>query len=297
MANNIDIAMCADKNHVAGLHVTLYSLMHYLDVQYSVRFHFFLDKYSAKDLDDIKETLRDFDDRYSYKIYKISEFDLGKGKGLHGNKLSRLTFYGPQVINSQRLLFLDVDLLILMSVHELFTEDLMGSVAGAVSMKTVKYANELAFLNELGISSDTRYFNAGIMVFDCELWKGQDLTRKCLDFMDMHYSRFHSADQTVLNVVLNNNMKFLGKKYNMHCYPDVALTQETGLGNICHFVGSPKPWDLFGEYLHKGYPLFKEYLRKTSYSRYKSYENLSYMKLKRAFLLSKQYLKIIKNTA
>lgn len=295
MTTTIDIAMCADKNHVAGLHVMLYSLMHHLDSQYSVKFHFFLDGYRERDLDNIKKTLNKFQDRYSYQLYRITDFDLGKGKGLHGNKLSRLTFYGPQIINSHRLLFLDVDLLVLMSASELFNEELKGLVAGAVSKKTVQYSNEVVFLNELGISSDTRYFNAGVLVFDCERWREQNLTEKCFNFLDLHHSKFHSADQTVLNVVLQDNVQFLDSKYNMHCYPNKVVTQEEGMGCICHFVGSPKPWDFFGEYLHSSYPLFEEYLSKTSYAHYKSYNDLSYAKAQRTLMLSKSYIRAIQS--
>ena len=83
----IHLAICADRNMEIGLHVTLHSAMSSLIATSEAIVNLFLRNFYAKQIHVLNSTVREFGNRCKNNIYDVSKFDIGIGRGLHGNKI------------------------------------------------------------------------------------------------------------------------------------------------------------------------------------------------------------------
>lgn len=293
----IHLAICADRNIEIGLHVTLYSAMRHLSGSAETIAHLFLKDFNVKQIQALKLTVQEFGERCKIKIYDAAKVDVGKGKGLHGNKMPYVLFQIPNLVNTARILYLDSDLLNTTDLADLFRLDLKGNPIGVVSRNEIKHcwSKERDFLISVGISENAAYFNTGVVLIDTAEWKRRESTNKCMEFAVSHSKHLFTADQTVLNAVFSEQIKLLPTKYNIALYPTNPILQLDDADGIYHFVGSPKPWDFMGEFLHVSYPAFSKYLLKTFYREYKSFKNLSIPQAVRAIRLCRSYYRTFKS--
>jgi lipopolysaccharide biosynthesis glycosyltransferase len=294
-APEVHIALCADQNAEVGLHVTLHSTLTHLDPSSMAFVHLFLGNFDRRRIKLLNLTLEAFARRCQLKIYDLHDIDLGKGSGLHGNKMPYALLHFPRIVHAMRVLCLDADLLVTTDVAEIYRWDLGSNYIAAVSLGTVEqcWNKEAEFLSRVGVSREAPYFNTGVVLVDTIGWNRKDLTRVCLEFAAAHSSELRTADQTVLNAVVHGNVSILPPNYNIHCYP-TAEPPDVSSPGVYHFVGSPKPWDLGGKYLHRSHPVFQRFLSMTSCETRPPYQYLSPRRLLRILSLSRSYYKATK---
>ena len=132
-----------------------------------------------------------------------------------------------------KALYLDVDIIVLGDIAELYNEPLENYVIGAVVDQVVESHIDLA-KSALNMRPDSHYFNSGVLLIDCEAWRSKNITPQLMK-LEAQYGdvRIHN-DQDILNKYFeNNNYKMLDKKYNvMHTNDSVVLR---------HFIGPVKP--------------------------------------------------------
>lgn len=292
----VHFAVIADKNIEVGLHTTIYSALKNLNSESKAVVHLFLKNYSDLDLQAIRLTIKEFSEKCELKIYDAGKIDLGTGKALHGNKMPYVLFKVPDLVEAETVICLDADLLIITDLFTLFNTDLEENAVGVVGSVTLKFAmlKEKLFLNSVGVSDYSIYFNTGVLLVDTAKWRKQNLTNKCLEFAASYPQQLYTADQTVLNAVLTNCVTFIPEKYNIHCYPQSPAINLDQADGIYHFVGSPKPWDLMGEFLHNSYPAFLQYLVRTEFKTFRSYKNVSINKINRTLRIGRSYYRLMK---
>ncbi|HEY7143330.1 MAG TPA: glycosyltransferase family 8 protein [Streptosporangiaceae bacterium] len=161
-----------------------------------------------------------------------------------------------------RIAVLDVDLIVLGDIRELFEADLRNAVIGAVQDAfTPTVSSPYAFPEGPpdGAAGDLPYFNAGVMVVDTRRWMAADTTRRSVEFA-RHRSQTRIRDQESLNSVLIGRWTPVDPLWN--CFPISELARHEyfqtmlaangvaldGLreleaqAKILHFVGRDKPW-------------------------------------------------------
>jgi hypothetical protein len=62
-------------------------------------------------------------------------------------------------------------------------------------------------------------------------------------------------------------------------------------GKIVHFVGSPKPWDVFGKMVHSNYSVFEKVMRKTEFKNFKPWKEMNFSIMYRTVRIARQYLR------
>ncbi|CAN5469675.1 glycosyltransferase family 8 protein [soil metagenome] len=292
----VNFAICADRNIEPGLHVTLYSALKSLALDSRAVAHLFLKDYDQEHLGSLKSTVAEFNERCEIRVYDIDKIDLGRGRGFHGTMVSYARIFIADIVECERIIYLDADLIVMTDLTSLSVRDLGGAALAAVSHSTLKnaWSHENALLLRLGLSDDLPYFNAGVLLIDVDAWKKNQLTEKCRSVIRKHGARLVTSDQSVLNAALSDQFVRLPLNYNVLCYPsDVYKTEPCDA--IYHLVGSPKPWDLMGEFLHRGYPMFRKYLSMTNCKEYSSFRSLSVIKIERTLRLSRAYFRLIRS--
>lgn len=130
-----------------------------------------------------------------------------------------LRIFSPYVLPEEveRIIYLDVDTIVMTDISQLWHTDLKSYVIGAVIDvgKTVDCTwGGIPNYRELGLAPTTKYFNAGIMLIDVVKWKEQDISRKVIDALRIYKKHVVLVDQYGLNVVFANGWLELDPKWN-----------------------------------------------------------------------------------
>ncbi|MXV16169.1 glycosyltransferase family 8 protein [Hufsiella ginkgonis] len=147
-----------------------------------------------------------------------------------------------------KVLYLDVDMIVVKDVSELWTIDLEGKVIGGVPDRAQVVSNPWGGIRnykELGLDEQTKYFNSGMLLMDPVQWREQDITAKVIRAVNENLPSVTFPDQYGLNVVFADQWKEIDHRWN--CYAN----SEDPDPFIIHFIGV-KP-------IYKSYKYNKDY--------------------------------------
>ena len=163
----------------------------------------------------------------------------------------------PKSVN--KLVYVDVDVLVLSSLQALYATDLAGKSIGAVQDRAGTVDCPWAGIPNyaaLGIPAKTPYFNAGIMLIDCARWRAGAVTQRVIQISRENRPHVRFAEQYGLNVLLREDWKELDPAWN--CGDDQAPHPK-----LFHFLNrKPTALDYAGQ---KG-ALFYHYLDQTAWA-------------------------------
>lgn len=165
----------------------------------------------------------------------------------------------------KKVIFLDVDMIMLEDISKLWYTDLGQNVVGAVQDQFIQVVSRwggVSNYEELGIPADNKYFNAGLMVIDILKWNEQDITNKVLTCLSQHKDVALFQDQYGLNAVLALQWFDLDPLWNRFAY------SEDEKPFLIHFTGR-KPIYKSYEYSEKYKEIFYSYLKLTGWKNFK----------------------------
>jgi len=188
-----------------------------------------------------------------------AEKEFGHLRSLHGDWSSYGRLLIPDFIRGDTVLYLDADLIVLTDVLQLERFNFHGHFIAAAGGGKVKYALEREFLmNKLNITPEADYFNAGVLLMNLREWERQNVRTQWKEIANNYPDDLWAVDQTLLNAVCRGKFAQLPAIFNNAWCPGDKEPPDAA-SSIVHFVGSPKPWDMFGKTIHHGYSLWKTY--------------------------------------
>lgn len=140
-----------------------------------------------------------------------------------------------------KVLYLDVDILIKKPLNQLFELDMDTYEIGAVVEKDI-YAYYQWYLDGLGFSKYDKYFSSGVLLMHLKQMRENNTSDKLIAIARKTADSYKFPDQDILNVFYKHNFFELSKQYN---YTDCRkIDKELGESDICieHFNGDIKPW-------------------------------------------------------
>lgn len=108
-----------------------------------------------------------------------------------------------------------------------------------------------------------KFLNAGVLGINLSLWRALDITKKYLEVGNLYSGGFKGASQPLLNVALHNLFKEVDKSWGHILFSSNAKVDNKE-NKILYFVGSPKPWNVFGSILHGDCELRLKYIDHTA---------------------------------
>lgn len=236
----MQIAYGVDRNFIRPMGISMTSI---LEHNPQAQFHVFLDDISSEDKKRIQETVDHYHTSCTLyyvdsSIFKTFPVRSTWSVAVYFRFFTAETLYGK----SDRLLYVDADVLCVGKIDKLFSMDMKGNTIAAVPDPSFQDENaKHKHMRGIGCQG-TDYFNAGIILIDLNKWHTEQISDKAIQLLSENPNRWIVAqDQDVLNVLMANKTYWLPVKYNYRAtlediYPDVALV---------HYSGSPKPWAEF----------------------------------------------------
>ncbi len=175
----------------------------------------------------------------------------------HGH-LSAATYYRlflPELLPMElnRVIYLDTDVVVRRPIEELWETDLGSHGLAAVQKPR---AGEYS---EVGLSRESDYFNAGVLLIDLARWRTRRIGEAALEFALHRSGRIQGHDQSALNHVLAGNWKRLDPRWNQQfkffVHTSDYLRMDRGELRrlrrepfIIHYTTGSKPWHYLNDH-------------------------------------------------
>lgn len=219
----------------------------------------------------------------------------------HLPQIQSQTFYKylipERLSNIDKVLYLDIDTLVLKSLSDLYNTDLTEKYAAVV-----KNNDTYASINKINI---VNYFNAGVILYNLKKCREDNISKK---LFQNHITLFKAnklqfVDQCVFNYTFQENVVLLDLKFNVGTQwvknKDEKSIKALKNPAIVHFTTHLKPWDIF--FYHPYSELYFHYLKfspfkeqkKEIFKLYKKHKNKKYEKhykvIKKIYSFIKSY--------
>jgi lipopolysaccharide biosynthesis glycosyltransferase len=253
--STVSVAVCFDTDIIPGVHATLRSARAHLPKDIHLEVFAITDRVPPQALDQLKQSIDSAGGSSEIQLIPFSPACFSRYKWLGGYMTYARLMLG-ELVDRSRLIYLDSDLVVTTDLTEIFHWDLAGNLLGAVCDTVAGQSNDAALYREFGHDPAGPNFNAGVMVIDLTQWRESECTEAAMRFAEKFADRLRTADQTVINFAFYGRICRLPWRLNVLLQPDQAAPHDTGQPGIYHFIGRPKPWDLFGKTLNQHHSLF-----------------------------------------
>lgn len=271
----IDIAMCFDENIARQVCVVIKSIMCNKEKDDSIyRIHCIT---NAKAHMLIVEYLEDL--LGIYRNHLCVEFYILKNNPFEGayeiRNITTASYYrfllAEFLLDIDKVLYLDVDVLVLGDLKELFQKELnelyLCGVKTEINLKRNWQQARKEFMPEKFEVCRGQYINAGVLLMNLKEIRKSDIVSR---WKEMSQVKFHYQDQDIINLTCFSKIGFLPLKYNMflgqsivnkeqlieeRVYSKSEIEDATRTPVIVHFAGS-KPWNSF---VHNSNDMAKEW--------------------------------------
>jgi lipopolysaccharide biosynthesis glycosyltransferase len=160
--------------------------------------------------------------------------------GLTGSRIVYGRLFAPRYIDAERALYLDVDIGLEGALDTLFELDMRGATIAAVPDLALIYeARSRTPLSDP--LAALRYFNAGVILFDCARWRTRDVHSDLQAWAAQNpHERY--ADQAFLNAAEDSRWLPLSPRWNCQGSLIVSGLATAIAPHIFHFTGW-RPWE------------------------------------------------------
>jgi len=266
----MNLLFAIDDNVTAQLMTTLYSISRNSSAtKYSV---YVIQNPKLKDSDEIKLFCQKLGMHYHPVVIDDDQFDDAPTTDRYPKTIYyRLLAYKYLPKNIKRILYLDVDVLVindLKPLYEIDLEDYWYAAASHTSLDVTDNLNKL----RLGNYETESYYNSGVMLMDLEAIRENVKAEDIFDYIKKKGKTLFLPDQDILNGLYGQHIKMIPDElynYDARMNP-LYFAKSNGKWDIdwvidhtvvLHFCGRDKPWR--PEYKERFSGLYKHYAHLT----------------------------------
>lgn len=171
----------------------------------------------------------------------------------------------PSALKDQtdRVLYLDADMLCVGSVDELAAMDISDTIALVIPDVGWTTNNQPDGRYSVLNLKHKQYFNAGVIYINIPLWEQNRISETAIQTLLADSKKLAFNDQDALNIVLDGRARYIAVKWN-YIYSMIAdlkqgKLQMASVGDavFIHFAGAIKPWNDWSG--HNARDMFKHY--------------------------------------
>jgi len=250
----VEIAFAVDSNTEECAFVAIHSML--LHASCPVRIilmHPECEKLACRDW---PNRLAGFGVPFEFRIENVNLAKFKKCKNLYDSHASYLKVYAPRFAKQQKLICSDVDVVFNDDISKLADIKLGDSIVARNGGEPCgsRGETERTVLYLCGKKSTDQYYGSGLSVIDVDAYRKRGKEEMAEKIGEKYGYALKYQEQTVWNCIFSQE-ESVGIDEKWCQTPAVANGggQFQPAPGIVHFAGSPKPWDLFGEFVHPSF--------------------------------------------
>ena len=241
---NINIAICSDKNVIRPMGVLIYSIIK--NTERKCAFHiFFNGDMPEKDKDKFLFLSKKYKTPIIIYFVNNSYFEnFSSTSNITVTSYYRLV--APEVLDEKRIskfIYLDTDMLCINDIANFYDNMLSDKIVLVSKDSGFTYGKLKEHWKVLNLTTNN-YFNSGSMLISIENYLKNDIGKKAMSLLQNNKYAF--MDQDVLNLLLDGKIIF-DETYKFNCMTSVPDELNDNDKIIIHFTGTRKPWKKFTE--------------------------------------------------
>lgn len=245
--DKIHVAFCIDKNYPVQLMLVINSILINNTSKSKYKFYILEDNLSKFDKLHIKLFVKA--KGQEVEIIHVDTTVIDGGKNLYKNFLplsitTYITRIGtarillPKLLTQlKKILYLDVDTIVLSDLKSLWEYDLDDYAAGMschIRDNSEENKNYILRLEE--------YFNIGVMIINSDKWRKENLSDEIIKLLKQN--KYPIPDQDAINEALKGKIKEIPYIYNATYFSGLDTSSQCiSKLKILHYFYQPKPWD------------------------------------------------------
>lgn len=243
---NISISVCIDEVYSQYLSTFLYSLNK--SQTSPVDLYVIYRTLSPNTIDSLQQlcTIFNYVNIFFVEVPKELERNLSR-ISLNNNKLpldAYLRLLLPALLPQlDKVIYMDVDILVIGALDELWNFDLNGACIGAV--KDLSFTlDKNSWAYQFMLDNGMNYFNSGMLMMDLNSWRKHSIMERIVEFAIWNANNFLMGDQDALNYCLANSVEYIDCKYNYVVQNFTTVPRNINGLTVIHYCGysGPKPW-------------------------------------------------------
>jgi len=283
---SIVVVCAADDGYSMPLSVTVRSLLENLGADKRVDLYIIDGGISDRNKQKILNSLKP--DTYNLTWLSIPDEWVNDIPELPGSERIKISAYYrlfiPKLLPTtvRKAIYLDSDLVVCHDITDLWNLELLDSYALAVQDTVAPFASSswgLRRYKELGLQSDCKYFNSGVLVINLDKWRADHVSEEVVEYLITNQEYVIAHDQDGLNAVLANKWTDIDPRWNQQpeifsyaSWENSQFSKETydslvAAPYIVHFATGGKPWNTREPHPFKH--LFFKYVDMTAWKGYR----------------------------
>lgn len=152
------------------------------------------------------------------------------------------------LLNEERVLYLDPDMIINGSLGSLWEMELDGALMAAVRDRTIEV---LGCRMKCELKKDSVYFNSGVLLMDLKRIREEIKQEEISALISKWEGDLEFPDQDILNVLYEGRVRLAADSYNMtpillylkEYLGTLSQKKTRDFARIVHYAGNDKPWN------------------------------------------------------
>ncbi len=245
----IDVLMLTDQNYISQARVAMYSACKNTNPEIQIIFTILCDKDLDKMSRDHLTALEEIFHNVEVNFYEVEASDFIYAKSDY--RVPELSYYrliGAKVLNAEKAICLDSDLIVGIDLAELYEIDIENYYIAAVrDLYVITHPNfALQYAENYNIKNFSDYVNCGVLLMNLKKMREDNIVEA---FLNELKQKNLWLDQDIFNRVCSGKIRLIDWRFNhvaLYTNEDYewnckSIENKNGK-EILHFCGPGKPW-------------------------------------------------------
>ena len=247
MSEHIPIFCATDENYAPFASLMMKSVL--IHTSSFIDFYIMNNGLLSKTKKLIQKDLKKYPNKKLHFV-DMTEYDLSQFPEIsHFSTNTFSRYFIPKIApNLTKIIYLDVDIIVVGDISELYKQDLENHPLAAVPEDYLD-GSKIQLKNQIWplYKSSSSYFNAGVLLLDIPKLIQLHFTENAVNLTAQLYHKLSCADQDILNILFEDTYKKLDYRFNIPASREVFLYKKhPDVKNekpiILHYSSNIKPW-------------------------------------------------------
>lgn len=254
--NILEVVYATDDYYASLTGISIYSLLLNNESFIEIFVYIFDDNISKSN----KEKLISVVSQFGRQLVFLPSIKMGDIFTIPDTLEKNITIYNNlflgSILNVERVLYLDSDVIIVNSLDKLWNIDITNYLLAAV-----QDISGIIERGEAGLNKNDTYFNSGVMLFNLKLCKEKNIEADFIKAIQTGPTKAIFRSQRIVNQVCKNMILRLSPQYNVlneflefgvedlkvfvqsnNFYSETEINEANDNPIIIHFAGYERPW-------------------------------------------------------